>query len=46
MDSPRIETALFVHSKLMVHRKIMMFEFATSGCLLAANSGFKEWDLF
>ena len=43
---PKLETKLFVPSKLIVHRRFMMFEFAATGCLLAAASEFEAWDLF
>ena len=41
-----MEMILFVPSKLMVHGKFTMFEFAATGYLLAASSGFEAWDLF
>ena len=34
----KMETTLSVPSKLMAHRNSMIFEFATTGCLLAAAS--------
>ena len=41
ITTTKMETTLFILSKLIVHRKFIMFEFAATGCLLAAATPYE-----